>query len=164
MRAIPLVNHPWYALVDDEDFERFAGANWYAVMPYGYVHRTVGNRTIYLHREILNAPVGMEVDHINRHPLDCRRANLRLATSASNKWNTAKRVMRAGRPIHSRYKGVYWHTRSKLWQARLHIHGKTLSLRYHKTEEEAARAYDRAAAEHFGEFAWFNFPNERRSA
>jgi hypothetical protein len=41
-------------------------------------------KTTYLHREIINAPKGLLVDHRNGIGLDNRRANLRLATHSQN--------------------------------------------------------------------------------
>ena len=42
----------------------------------------------------------------------------------------------------SGYRGVTWHAKCRLWQARIHADGRTRSLGYHKTPEDAARAYD----------------------
>jgi hypothetical protein len=57
----------------------------------------------------------------------------------------------------SGYRGVTWHAKCGLWQARIHVDGRTRSLGYHKTPEDAARAYDQAAREVFGEAAKTNF-------
>ncbi|SRR5713101_4575271 len=79
------------AVVDDDDFERLAQWRWqydcgYAsrrerITPYGTARKY---RKIYMHREILNPPKGMDTDHENGNRLDNRRANLRLATRAEN--------------------------------------------------------------------------------
>jgi hypothetical protein len=49
---------------------------------------------------------------------------------------------------------------SKPWQARITFNRKTINIYAYKTEEEAARAYDKKAIELFGEFAQLNFPEE----
>ena len=59
------------------------------------------------------------------------------------------------------YKGVTVRTRkdgSKRYSAMIHPGGKAVWLGTHGYPEEAARAYDKAAIKHFGDFAWLNFP------
>ena len=51
--------------------------------------------------------------------------------------------------------------KSRRWLALIRINGKTTYLGYFDTREDAARAYDAAAREHFGEFAWLNFPDDK---
>jgi hypothetical protein len=58
----------------------------------------------------------------------------------------------------SRYKGVS-RNREK-WQARIKVDGKQSHLGIFTDEEDAARAYDAAARELFGEFAYLNFGGE----
>jgi hypothetical protein len=62
-----------------------------------------------------------------------------------------------GRAYHtSKYKGVS--RAGRRWFACIQIHGKTRSLGSFDSEVAAARAYDRAAAAAWGEFAFLNFP------
>lgn len=115
--------------------------------------------TTRMHRAIIDAPNGMVVDHINGDSLDNRRSNLRLATSQENNRN-AKKAAGKMRVMSSQYKGlsrVKDGLRSKKWRAMLAIDRKRIHLGHFNTEEEAARAYDAAAKEHFGEFARLNF-------
>lgn len=120
-----------------------------------YVSTKIDGRTAYLHREIMKPGPDQEVDHINHDGLDCRRENMRLCTRKGNAANTCKRRATCT----SKFKGVYWHARAGKWQAYLNrtaAPAKYLGL--HKDEADAARAYDRAAREEYGEFAQLNFP------
>ena len=59
------------------------------------------------------------------------------------------------------YKGVGWGgSRGGGWQAQIMRDGKRVFLGAFDTPEEAARVYDAAARELFGESAWLNFPEE----
>lgn len=58
----------------------------------------------------------------------------------------------------SRFKGVSWNTRLKRWIASIHHGGRPHFIGQFTNEIEAAKAYDRAAASLFGEYAYLNFP------
>ena len=80
-----------FAIVEPRDYYRLNNFHWYASGEDDsiYALRTVispdkKTKTVRMHREIMNAPDGLLVDHINRNPLDNRRANLRLATYSQN--------------------------------------------------------------------------------
>ena len=69
---------------DAEDFERIRDTTWYRCNSGNYI----GDRSGYcIHRRIMNAPVGYEVDHINHDPLDNRKSNLRICTHRENQYN-----------------------------------------------------------------------------
>lgn len=148
------------AIVDDED-AHLAGVRWcaHADRNKTYAVRVEVMESVQvfrlLHREILNAPEGIEVDHINGDGLDNRRANLRLATRAQNQWNSGRRSDNT-----SGFKGVGWVRSRQRWQAKIKVRGLRIFLGYHASPEAAAQAYDAAARQHFGEFARLNFPSE----
>lgn len=78
------------AIVDDEDFAQLAQYRW-CVTTNGhgllYAMRRIGKKPVYMHRVILNASHGIEIDHKNGDTLDNRRSNLRLATRRQNACN-----------------------------------------------------------------------------
>lgn len=106
-----------------------------------------------MHREIANIPEDLECDHINGNSLDNRKANLRAATRRQNCWNNSKRKPKSL----SKYKGVSFSKRGRPWKAMLTVNGKWIYLGSFNSENQAAKAYDKAARRHFGEFAKLNF-------
>jgi hypothetical protein len=157
MRTISLTQGKT-ALVDDADFEwlsqwkwcaRKNHAAWYALRNSSL--KTGKARTILMHREISNPPLGMETDHKDHNGLNNQRHNLRVATHAQNMYNQRKRKGT------SRFKGVCWHRNRHKWGAHIRIGVRRIHLGYFVSEVEAAQAYDQAARKHFGEFASLNF-------
>jgi hypothetical protein len=149
------------ALIDDEDeeqarFKWFAAASGpaiYAARNARVAERAAGAPSfIRLHRAIMQASRGQEVDHVNGDTLDCRRANLRLATRTQNMQNRGRQRNGA-----SGFKGVSKWKANPGWIAQITILGKRVYLGSFGTPEEAARAYDAAAREAFGVFARLNF-------
>jgi hypothetical protein len=59
----------------------------------------------------------------------------------------------------SNYRGVYWDKNNK-WKVLIMYDGKKHNLGYFEDEEEAAKAYDKAARAHHGEKARPNFPTK----
>ncbi len=152
--SIPLTQNA-YAIVDTEILRQLILYRWELseYKKFRYARRHVGSKTIYMHRVIMNAPYGMQVDHINGNGLDNRRVNLRICNASQNQQN-----QRIRRCTSSRFKGVYLHTLSKKWIARICVKGKLKHLGTYNIESYAAMAYDVKAVELFGEFANLNFP------
>ena len=97
---------------------------------------------------------GYMIDHINGDLLDARKSNLRVCTSQQNAFNRKPNSNKK-----SKFKGVSLKKGGvkKPWYGRITVNGKKIDLGYYATEKEAALAYDKAALEYFGEFAWRNF-------
>lgn len=161
MRLIPL-SHGMSAIVDDDDFERLSQFKWSRLIDRSiggfYASRKVGaNRTTSLmHREILNAPKGVIVDHINRNTLDNRKCNLRLVTPQQSTWNRGK-----NRNNSSGFTGVVFrkNLRSRPWEAHLRVDGKQVCLGAFRTAEEASAAFRAARNRIRGNFV----PTEERT-
>jgi len=160
-RRIPLTQGK-YAIVDPEDYERLNKYKWYASEGGStfYAARCVWEpvnkkkRTIKMHREIINPPHPLVVDHINRNGLDNRKANLRPATKSQN---TINKPCIKQKGAHSKYLGVTWQKSINKWQAQIRAKGKPRVIGYFNDEIEAAKAYDRAAKKYHKEFAVLNF-------
>lgn len=115
-----------YALVDDNDFENVSNYKWYC-SSMGYASRTEikgGKRKeVLMHRFLLNAQKGVEVDHINRNPLDNTRKNLRFCTRSENNHNRG-----LNRNNSSGYTGIYWHKKAQKWQAQIMLDKKRVNI------------------------------------
>ena len=142
------------AIVDDVDFERLNAFKWYALKDYNTFYAMRGSRINgryarrRMHRDILNTPVGLETDHINRNGLDNRRENLRICNGAENRRNTIKRKDNT-----SGFKGVAWDRANSKWQARIKVNSRQLFLGRFTTKELACKAYVDACNYYHGEFA-----------
>ena len=155
-----------YAIVDAADYEELSKYKWH-VAGNGkmlYAQRMARSKCpgqrqykVKMHRQIMNVPEGLFVDHINHNGLDNRRSNLRIVTKMQNNWN--KRKLKTG--CSSKYKGVSFFKRSGKWQARIVHNGKNIFIGQYDDEESAARAYDEKAKKLFGEYAATNFASQR---
>jgi hypothetical protein len=166
MIEIPLTQGK-VAIVDDGDAARVLAYKWtlltikregkityYArrnVAPHGW---NGPQKSILLHRFILNAPDGIHVDHIDLDGLNNRRSNLRLATNSQNHCNIPSRPHRTG------LRGVEKIRHSESYGARIKVNGKLIRSGRFDTPEEAARAYDELARRYHGVFATLNYPSE----
>jgi hypothetical protein len=152
IRRIPL-GRGQYALVDAADYEWLNRWRWH--LHGGYAMRYERGKRIFMHRQILEAPKGVPVDHIDGNRAHNYRSNLRLCTGPENVRNTTKQAGTS-----SRFKGVYLDRQLGKWRAAIHCRGRCIYLGVFVDEVEAARAYDRAAVERFGVFAQPNFPED----
>lgn len=93
------------------------------------------------------------LDHINQKREDNRIENLREATHTQNMMNVGKRKTNK-----TGYKGVFRHYKNDSWIAQICINKINTHRGCFKTPENAARTYDMAALQEFGDFAFRNFP------
>ena len=155
-KQIPLTQGK-VALVSDHRFEYLNQWKWTASKTQGKRY-AVNSSKGKMHRLITGAPVGMDVDHVDGDGLNNQDENLRVCTHAENGYNRRKLASNNT----TGYKGVSIFRDGKFvrYQAKIRVASKLLHLGLFTTAEAAARAYDQAAREHFGDFAALNFPND----
>lgn len=155
-------------MIDDE-FGWLANFKWHVTKGGYAVHHVNKQDTqfwnqpvktaIYMHRVITGLKRGDKrvADHVNHNKLDNRRNNLRICSQAENLRNQRTK---------KRYKGVFLLTgkRKKKWQSIIIFNNERHYLGNFATEQEAAMAYNAAAVELFGEYAYLNEINEEAVA
>lgn len=145
------------ALVDDRDFERVNKYKWHACTSHGkwYAVRnpTSDNPFSLMHRFILNLLPGdkQQADHISGNGLNNSRFNIRVCSHRENLLNAEK-----SRKGTSKYKGVSWSTKKRMWEAYICPNRSKQFLGYFSNERDAAKAYNTAAKKHYKEYARFN--------
>ena len=169
MRLIHL-NQGLVTRVDDADHAMLSIHRWYD-MTHHHTHyaRTVirgprPRKNLLMHRVImglttmggLNMNPNLQVDHIDGDGLNNQRSNLRIVTPGQNQQNQI-RVKKDKIGI-SRYKGVVWEPDRGKWHASICFGHHKVHLGRFVDEEDAARAYDEAALQAWGEHSHLNLP------
>ena len=162
MKEIPLTRG-YVALVDDEDHAELNQYKWSPseVSPgkiYAMRRPRINGKftTVYMHRVLLGAEKGQQVDHKDGNTLNNTRANIRICDQSQNQCN------RSAPPKQntSGYIGVSWYNRYQKWQASVAWRGRLHFIGYFDDPVEAARARDEKARELHGAFAYLNFEGE----
>lgn len=144
-----------FCVIDAADVPLIADRNWFAarvgkhrhVYAVAYFKRNGVDSTVRMHRLLLDALPGEDVDHKNMDTLDNRRANLRRCSRSMNMANKKVR-----RDSGTGTKGVYLHKNGR-YRAKIRVGKKQVHIGYFATEIEASDAYARRASEVFGEFS-----------
>jgi hypothetical protein len=133
-------------IIDKEDCQRvIINGPWYIRKSRNNFY--FNNKKEYLHRFLINAQVGYEVDHINLNIFDNRKSNLRICTGSENSMNKHKQSNNI-----TGYKGVSYSISHKKYETRIKAGNKKIWLGYFNTPQEAYGAYCEAVKKYHGEF------------
>ena len=125
----------------------------------GYSRIGIGGKRYYNHRLVFLYHYGYlpnEIDHIDNDPTNNLIENLKDTTRSQNNMNSVKQKKYANKNVSSRYKGVSWDKERNKWMAKIGIDDKTIYLGRFANEMSAAKTYNEAAIELFGECAYLN--------
>jgi hypothetical protein len=157
LALVPLTRGMW-AVIDSAHAGDVGRFNWYALKGtktyYAETnHDEVGvdRDQMSLHRfvaKLAGLDVTRQIDHKNGDGLDCRTANLRPCTKATNAWNRP-----LDRNNRSGIKGVHFEAFTGKWRAEIWVNKAHYRLGRFASKDEAAQAIAKARAEHHGEFA-----------
>jgi len=153
MKKIQLTNSIKKVSVDSKDFEKLKLLKWH-LLNSGYAATSIKEKTVLMHRLILNIPFKKQTDHINKNKLDNRQFNLRICSRNQNARN--KKIYKNNT---SGYTGVYLFIKKNgwsKWKAKIYFNKKKIYLGYFKNKKEAAKIYNKAAIKYFGKFARLN--------
>ncbi len=91
---------------------------------------------------------GKNADHINRNPLDNRKANLRQVTQRQNVFNRSIQKNNKSGII-----GVRWLKDRSKWSASIRVNGKSIHLGFYQNFNDAIKKRLEAEAVYFGSYA-----------
>lgn len=142
------LNHGCYALVNTAELSKLVGRTWYADRHRNtWYARAKARRAdgswshVKMHRVLLNAKDGDEVDHDDGNGLNNSaifgELNIAIVTTRENSQN--KHTIRT-----SDKPGVIWIMSRHKWRSGIWIHGKNIHLGYFVIESDAASAYKQA--------------------
>jgi len=148
------------AIIDACDYEKISMHKWH-FMPPSKPHRNNGyaktnirhpnfphkRKTLFMQHLILPPKEEFLIDHKDRNGLNNCRNNLRYCTPAQN-------IMNGQYYREGQFRGVYKQSCGNTWMVKM----ARIYLGNFSSQEEAAKAYDTAALERYGEFATLNFP------
>jgi len=156
-------NYELSTVVDEEDYKTFRLWEYKLYRHIGrtttYIRAYKNGKIIGIHRLIMgleNAPKTVCVDHIDHNGLNNYRSNLRITNNKGNQYNKRKALSAKTSSI---YKGVCFDAdKSKNpWVAYIRLStGKQKHLGCYRTQEEAARSYNKAATGYYGNMAFLN--------
>jgi hypothetical protein len=133
------------------DFGKVILHSWYPSGEGNSNKTCITSKGIFLHRYIMNAPDGLEVDHVDQDRMNNCRSNLRICTHQQNQFNQPLQSNNTSGVI-----GVRFYKQRNKYVARIKLNGKDIHLGYYETILEATQARDEGAKLLFGEFAVFN--------
>jgi hypothetical protein len=139
--------------VSDEHFDFLSQFDW-SLASKGYPVRHIGgNQYQRMHDDVLEqsgivVPVGMDVDHEDRNPLNNQRYNLRVVTRGKNNFNRG--IFRNNT---SGQTGVKFSEHHNKWQAQIGVNGCRIHLGLFVTYEEAVSARLAAERKHYAKEA-----------
>ena|SRR5450755_3804845 len=146
-------------IVDEEDADLLQGI-WYYRGKSG-VARAIPNekrkskqQIITIHHQIMERILkrklkpGEVILHRDKNKLNNQRKNLLLADHTKSTMRSKTYANNS-----SGYRGVNFDKRANLWRASIGYQNRKKYLGYYSNPEDAAKAYNKAAKELFGEFA-----------
>jgi hypothetical protein len=136
--------------IDTVDYALVQPYHWHVIVPRGGGFYAANSQKIFIHQLLLGGL--KDADHRDRNGLNNRRSNLRPATRQQQQANHRKH----SDGLTSPYRGVSLHKPTGKFRAAIVFNNKQNHLGLFEDELEAARAFNRAATEYFGEFASLN--------
>jgi len=141
--------------IDFEDFDKptrlgtVRDHSWFLIGD-SYAAAKIDYCVVYLHNFIFEREPNLvsELHHKDENTLNNTRENLEELTRSEHKSRHKK----------NKFFGVCRDKHMQRWKAYLYHSGRNWHIGLYQKEEEAARAYDKAAKEYFGEKAKLNFP------
>lgn len=146
---VPLSKMQGFAKIDIEDLEKVKSYSkkWYRCNAYAACWKD--GKNILMHRILIDAEKGIDIDHKNHNGLDNRKENLRAVTRSQNSYNSYPKR-------NNKHKGITFIKRAKKWAAKIGINYRQVHLGYFSNINDAMEAYDKAAIKYYGEYAFTN--------
>lgn len=129
---------------DLEDYDKIKNYCW-SKAKNGYLIANINGKNRTMHSVICDYSYP---DHKNRNKLDNRKENLRIATTTQQAQNRGRQSNNT-----SGVTGVYFRKERNAWFAQITVDGKTKTIKYSHSKEDAIKARLEAEKKYFGEFA-----------
>jgi AP2-like factor, euAP2 lineage len=156
--------------VDSEDFEDLSSRSWRVIyrgkekkpLVVTSIRTGASSRTMSMGQYLMKPKKGrMAYPRRWQGGLDYRKDNIIVCNMKERQRMLPKRAEKTS----SRYRGVSYIRSKKIWRARIEKNNKAYFLGDFATEDLAARAYNKAAKDLFGDLGYQNLlekPNNRR--
>lgn len=133
--------------IDLEDVKKTQLLKWVINTGNRGMHYVFNNKGLLLHRYLMNAPSGKDVDHIYGDTMDNRKSQMRICSRSENMSNSKHYINNT-----SGHKGVTWHKKTERWMAYIKVNWKQKTLGYFGNIEDAVKAREEAEDKYFGEY------------